>query len=784
MKVRILFFFLCFILTASPASVWSKPVFKIALLMGSEGETLYHRQSIREINTLLESRANVEYMLTDISGRDGQAMDIISSLMTDDSIDCIIGIGLNPSEYLIQHKTYKKPTIAGTILDRQLQGLPVTTEGSSGIHNFNYIQSPFDIEKDLKTFKTLHDYTHLAILLPADKNLIFHLFYSYFGRAAEIVSPESKLSIVEIDPDNIEQSVEDIPSDVDSVYVLPFLSEGTADRERQLIQAVNKRKLPSFALVGEKFVRMGAMAAISPEQNFNAMTRRIAINVLDIMGGHDAGTLPVSVSPYADNFVINIQTLHQIDYYPVWKAMEEAYLLNLDKFRQGPKINLKGIILEALERNLSLQVEKSDTQIQAEESGIAGAALMPQLNLSTTLSQVDENRVEVSGTVAARTTWSASGSFSQSVYSDDLLANHAIQKILLESQKFQEKTLVLDTVVTAAQAYINLLFARGNQAIQNNNLNVTRKNLDIARNKAAIGFIDTSEVNRWESEKASNQILLNDAQRDVQIAVMNLNQILDRPITREFIPEDIEPKSGIGLLASDPEVHHLVGNFKDLERFSNFLILEADKNLPEIRQIDQSLKSEQRRLLNRQRAIFLPDITLTGSLDKVLGEYDRSRKTPSDLDHPWTVALTATWPIFYGGSKKKDLAKSRIQLGRIKMEEKALRNLLHFNVRSNLETAAVSAREIDLAEDARISANKSFKVTQAGYAEGRNSVTDLVDAQNAMVNSERNAAIARYQFIIDFITLERSIGRFFFLDSSKEKQLFMIRLRDHMAVNP
>lgn len=784
MKIRILFFLLWVILTAIPAPVWGKPIFKIALLMGPEGETLYHQQIVREVNTLLESRVNVEYLSTDISNQTGQVTSIISNLMNDDSIDCIIGIGFNPSELLVQYKEYNKPVIAATILDRKLQGLPITPEGSSGIHNFNYIQSPFDIEKDLRTFKTLHDYTHLAILLPADKTLMAKTLYSYFGRAAEIASPGSKLSIVGIDPDTLEQSVADIPLQVDAVYVIPLLSEGSEDEEKQLLQALNKRRLPSFALIGEEHVRMGAMAAIAPEQNFNAMTRRVAINVLDILDGRNAGTLPVTVSPYADNFVINARTLHQIDYYPSWKAMEEAHILNLDKLQQGPKINLKGVILESLERNLNLQIEKSDTQIQVEASDIAGSALMPQLNLSTSLTRVDKNRVKIAGTVAAQTTWSATGSVSQSIFSDDLLANYSIQKILLESQKYQEKALILDTVVTSAQAYINLLFAWSNQAIQNNNLDVTRKNLDIARNKAEVGSVDISEVHRWESEKASNQIRLNDAQRDFHLSVMALNQVLDRPITRKFTPMDIKPESGIGLLAMDPEINHMVDNFKDLERFSNFLILEADKNLPELRQIEQSLKSEKRRLLNRQRAIFLPDVTLTGSADKILGEYDRARKTSSDLDHPWTVALTANWPLFSGGSKKKELAQSRIQLNRIRMEEKDLRNRLHLNVRSNLETAAVSVKEIELAQNARVSANKSFQVTQAGYAEGRNSIADLVDAQNTMVNSERNAAIARYQFVIDFITLERSIGRFYFLDTPEEKQLFMTRLRDHMAVKP
>ena len=79
-----------------------------------------------------------------------------------------------------------------------------------------------------------------------------------------------------------------------------------------------------------------------------------------------------------------------------------------------------------------------------------------------------------------------------------------------------------------------------------------------------------------------------------------------------------------------------------------------------------------------------------------------------------------------------------------------------------------------------VSAKKSFTIVQAGYAEGRNSVTDLVDAQNTMVASQQNAALAKYMFVIDFLALERSIGQFYFLATQEEKQHFLDRLTRYM----
>ena len=78
-------------------------------------------------------------------------------------------------------------------------------------------------------------------------------------------------------------------------------------------------------------------------------------------------------------------------------------------------------------------------------------------------------------------------------------------------------------------------------------------------------------------------------------------------------------------------------------------------------------------------------------------------------------------------------------------------------------------------------ANKNFDIVQAGYSEGRNTIADLIDAQNSKTSSERAAAIAKYQFVLDCLMLERSIGRFHFLDTPEEKAHFLSRLNEYMV---
>ncbi|MEE4240839.1 MAG: TolC family protein [Desulfopila sp.] len=753
----------------------------IAFLVDATGNKVFLELVQKEISTLLKNSYTVEFEVRTLDSSDREGMKRqIEQLMQDDRINCIIGLALDTSDALIGIKRYTKPVIAAAILDRKLQGLPMTAEGTSGIDNFNYIESPFDVEKDLTTFKRLYDYKHLAVLLNARETLLFHTVFSHIGRAVDKVSPGARLSFVEIYPHKLAESMAAMPDDVDSVYLPPVFVQDEVGEQKKLIDLINERRLPSFALLGEENVRMGVMASIAPDRNINAMSRRIAINVLKIFSGTNGADLPVQLSQYTDNYVVNVATLEKIDFFPSWQVMSEARLINLDNERRGRRINLPGVIGEALRSNVILQIEQLNTRLQQQEKNISSAPFFPQLELSTSVDMIDDNRVNAAVGSPSRHTWLASGSLSQILYADDVFANYAIQKIFLESQRFQEKAQMLDTVITAGEAYINLLFARSNRAIQNNNLAVTRKNLDIARNKEAVGSVGASEVHRWESELASNQINLNDAHRDLQLARLSVNNILNRPINEEFIAEDLDDSTPIELIITDPEVYGYLGDFKKLNRFGEFLMEEANLNLPELKQVAERVKAQKRDILNRQRAYYIPDIRIQGKIDHVLGEYDTVIETSSDLDTPWSIAATASWPLYKGGNRGYELEKSRIQLRQIGLEEVSLRNQLSLQVQSNLQTAAVSAREISLSRAGLKSAQKNFEITQAGYSEGRNSIADLIDAQNAKISAELGEAVAKYQFVLDFLKLERSVGRFHFLDTPQEKDAFLERLQRYM----
>jgi outer membrane protein TolC len=65
-------------------------------------------------------------------------------------------------------------------------------------------------------------------------------------------------------------------------------------------------------------------------------------------------------------------------------------------------------------------------------------------------------------------------------------------------------------------------------------------------------------------------------------------------------------------------------------------------------------------------------------------------------------------------------------------------------------------------------ANKSLKVVQDSYAQGMVSILDLLDAQNQALVSGELASNAIYDFIIEMMTAERALGKFYLQMSDED----------------
>ena len=537
------------------------------------------------------------------------------------------------------------------------------------------------------------------------------------------------------------------------------------------------KKLPCISLLSDPYIGFGAYAAYDSDLTLQKIPRRVALNVSKVLEGINAGNLPVELTSFTDNLIINMKTVNKTKIYPSWQMLTQATLVNVNKPDTDRILNLNICVTEALLNNLNLKIAKNETSLYERDVSIAKSDYLPQVDFSSTGVLIDENSAAFSFGTKGEFTWSAGGSLSQLILSEPAIANIAIQKIFLEIQQYSQDATELDVILDVAEAYFGILLAEAFVEIQQENVSVTGKNYDIALAKEAVGYAGTTDVYRWQSQLALNKIDLNDSYAQLQQTRFHLNQLLNRPIKEAFLTDatnDMDQNHFDAYL----NVLKLVDNPGHMENYADFLVNEAFNNLPEIKQIEKTIEAQNRLLLSNKRAFYIPTIALSSQYDsdlKRIGVIPPSGQDAPEILPSWNAALGLQIPIFQGNRRNYEKQQTEIEILKSQDNLAELRNKLEFRVRSNLETARASYSNWVLSNEAAIASRKNFEISQNSYQQGLLNVTSLIDAQNAALQSELNTSTAKFQFMLDFMGIERAIGKYYFLLPVQERDAFFQR---------
>ncbi len=683
------------------------------------------------------------------------------------SNDIVIGLGASTSNYTTQLNSFPKPTVGSIVIDNKLQGLQKTDEGTSGINNFTYLESPFNIKRDVNVLHRIYPFEHLLVV--SEKESIGDaLFYEQLF--SNILKKKNATISVKFYGDDIQKHLDELGDTKIAAYALPYLDRD-ANMIAQFFEILNTNKVPSAALFGESYIDAGALVGYKFEDNLQKIPRRIALKVMKIMEGQNAADLSVEMQTFGENLLLNMKTARQIEIYPDFDLMAQATLIKLEEIETDNRLTLQGAIAQAMKNNLSIKMEQLDVDISETEIGIAKSDLLPQIDATTSLTVYDDLTTQSYQGGQGRANWILSGQLSQIVFAEPILANLAIQKMLKESEEQQLVQEQLDVVLDISEAYMNILFAKSNLNIQQLNVARTKENYDISKAKEAIGYTGASDINRWEAELANANIDLNSAYATLKQAKFQLNQLLNRPINEPVEIEDISLEESM-IMITDSRTE-FINDYGKLEKFADFLVSYAQSHLPELAQIELGLQVQKRLQLSRERALYLPSVAVNASANRVLTKFNVPDIFPEkDNETTWNIGLGASYPIFQGLNRKKLVEQSKLEVLQLEATRKNTANQLELLIRANMETVGNSYSRMNLSRIAANASLKNYNIVRDAYSEGQSNITTLLDAQNNATITELTATNAVYSLILDFLSLERSIGNYNFLASTSQRDAF------------
>ncbi len=789
---RLVIVVLALLVGRAPAQEGRPPTVRIAIVLDGEIENLAVGVETLEDEIRRQTRGKFDVAFPSelrVTGDWNRASveALIDGLFARPDVDLVIAFGPIGSNDVAHRRNLPVPAVAMRIVDAELQGVPFQGPGS-GVRNLNYLSAPVNLTRDVLGFREVVSFDRLAVLVPE------WLEDALPGLVTGLVS---ELGDIGVDYRRVPvgysagEALAALPDDVEAVIVAPLIHMDPEEFER-LIAGLIERRLPSFSLLGVDEVERGIFACLAPETDLERVMKRCAQNVPRILAGEDAGTLPTAITG-RERLTINIRTARAIGVWPRFEVLTEAELVGEANVESERRLSLGGVMREALLANRSYLASRESLLVSEENVVQARSLLYPQVGLGASWTQIDEDQAVLG---RAERTLAAGISGSQILWSESTWANLDVEELVLASRELDHRTLELDVVLSAAVAYLDVLRAETLERVAVEDLKLTRSNLELAQVRRDLGVGGPAEVYRWESRIATRRQDVLDARAARRVAEIELNRVLHAPLEQPF--ETVEVGLDDPGIRIDARVGRFIDNPFTFEVFRDFQVDQGLAAAPELASFQEAIRAQERILQSTESSHWQPTFALEGRIDDVIAAEGEGSTIPppppgfvSLIPDPeqttWSAGLIGSFDLLTGGTKRSLERQARHELIRLRLDEEAVRERVEQRIRSSLHVATASYAGIGLSRDAAEASAKNLELVTDSYSRGVVSIIDLLDAQNAALVAEQAAANAIYDFVIDLMEVQRSVGRFDVFSSEAARDAWFrkldSRLEEHESAN-
>ncbi len=323
-----------------------------------------------------------------------------------------------------------------------------------------------------------------------------------------------------------------------------------------------------------------------------------------------------------------------------------------------------------------------------------------------------------------------------------------------------------DISLNIAAAYLSILFNNELLSVTLSQLETTGQQVKRTQTMVEAGKLARGNLLEIEAQYAGEELNLVNAENQLYISLLNLQQILDLPIDTAFdvvIPD-----------LPDPDEDPLLINAMEVYRI-------AEQNMPEIKSAKLSMESSEKGLEvakgGRYPSIFLSGNYNTGYSDirEQVVELGEEQQIPIGetvsgepvLSYPQQVPIYGAYPmfeqirdntsvgvgaglsipIFNGWQVNTGIANARINLENSRLELQQARLMLYASIQQAYADAVAALERFNASRKALVSMEESFKYVEKRYEVGLVNTVDYNISKNQLTATQSDLLQAKYDFI-------------------------------------
>ncbi|MEZ5071134.1 MAG: TolC family protein [Bacteroidales bacterium] len=323
-----------------------------------------------------------------------------------------------------------------------------------------------------------------------------------------------------------------------------------------------------------------------------------------------------------------------------------------------------------------------------------------------------------------------------------------------------------DISLNIAAAYLTILFNRELVAVTRNQTDITRQQVERTRKMVDAGKLAEGSFLEIQAQFASEELNVVNAENQLEISLLNLQQMLDLPIDSTFdvsIPQLPDP--GTEMDVYDPRA----------------IYRTAEQNMPQIKSAELGVESSEKGLKIAEGNRY-PRLTLSANYNTGYSDIRQQvvdPGTPVQLpigttaggedvySYPQTVPVYGAYPffdqvrdntsvgvglglsipIFNGWQVNSNIANARISLENSQLELQSRKLSLYANVNQANADAVAALKKFTATQHALVSMEESFKYTEKKFEVGLVNTVDYNAAKNQLTATQSDLLQAKYDYI-------------------------------------
>jgi outer membrane protein len=404
------------------------------------------------------------------------------------------------------------------------------------------------------------------------------------------------------------------------------------------------------------------------------------------------------------------------------------------------KWSLQKCVEYALENNIQVKRQALSTVYNQNQLNQAKSDILPNLNagvsnnysfgrsLNNDNVYEDVNSTQLNGYVSSNIT----------LFNGFILQNTIAQRDLdLQASIFDLEKAKDDIILNIAASYLEILFAEELIEVAQAQIEVTQQQIDRTEQLVNAGSLARGALLEIEAQLAREELQLVNDQNRLQLAYVNLYQLLELPIEESF--EIKEPKL--------PEIKADVTMANSFEVFTN-----AIKMRPEIKAAQLRVESA-RKQLEIAKGNQWPTLSFGASYNNqyfnVMSSdlpqlsFSEQLKSNSRIG----VGLNLNIPIFNRFMVKHGIENAQLQIEDFRFQLESARNVLQKDIEQAYTNALAALNRYISSEKAVTSSAEAFRYTEEKYNVGMVNSVEYNQSKNNLTIAQSELLQARYEYI-------------------------------------